>query len=150
MAWRAETSRRASLAASCEMVSWLSMGRARHSTILGTMNRPLALAGALRSASSLRQGRADHIGAKDVDQRHGVGGRLDAADVQLLELFDVAEDAGQLRAEFFLLGGGQGDARQMRHVLDVEIGGHGMDSMESARQSSSNLRLMRASISARA
>jgi hypothetical protein len=43
--------------------------------------------------------------ARDVDQRHGVGRRLDAGDVQLVELLDVAEDVGKLGAEFFLSAG---------------------------------------------
>ena len=93
------------------------------------MNKPLALAGALRNASSLESEGRDFIGPKDIDQRHGVRGRLDLADVQLIQLFDVAEDVGKLRAEFFLLLGRQGDARQMRHIFDIEIARHGISEL---------------------
>ena len=52
-----------------------------------------------------------------------MGGRLDAGDVQFLQLFDVAEDVAQLRAEFFFLVGRERNARQMRDVFDVNFSG---------------------------
>ena len=46
----------------------------------------------------VRQRRLDFIGARDVDHRHGMGGRLHAGDIQFIQLFDVAEDVTELRA----------------------------------------------------
>ena len=46
----------------------------------------------------VRQRRLDFIGARDVDHRHGMGGRLHAGDVEFIQLFDVAEDVTELRA----------------------------------------------------
>ena len=109
-AWpsRAETSRRASLSANCEMVSWLSMGWAASLDDFRNHEQAVGFGGGVAQRFLVGQGRPGFIGAKDIDQRHGVGGRLDAGDVQLLELFDVAQDVGQLRAEFFLLVGRSG------------------------------------------
>jgi hypothetical protein len=68
------------------------------------MKRPLACAGALRRASSwLIDGRTSS-GRNDIDERKGVGGRLDSGDIHFLQLLDVAEDVAQLLADllFFL------------------------------------------------
>ena len=46
---------------------------------------------------------------------------LDVADVQLIELFDIAEDLSQLRAELLFFGRSQAQARQMRHVFHIQI-----------------------------
>ncbi len=63
-----------------------------YSTILGTMNRPLAWAGALRRASSwLIDGRT-LIRPGHIDQREGVGSRLDPADIHFFQLLNVTED----------------------------------------------------------
>ena len=87
------------------------------------MKSPLACAGALRRASSCGSDGRISSGARDIDQRHGVGGRLDAGNVEFLQFFDVAEDAAELRAEFFFLVGGEMQPRQMRDVFDVNFGG---------------------------
>ena len=46
--------------------------------------------------------------AEHVLQRDGVGHGLNTVHVHLFELFDVADDSGQLRPEFLLLLGLQG------------------------------------------
>lgn len=63
------------------------------------------------------------VGAGDIDQRHGVGGRLDAGDVQFLQFFDVTQDAAELGGELVFLVGREGDARQMRDMFDINSGG---------------------------
>ena len=98
----------------------------------------------MRNASSL-EGGPHFIGTRDVDQRDGVRSRLDARHIKLLQLFDVSQDVGKLRAEFFLFLGRQGDARQVRHILDVKVARH-----LHGRQGSSNLRLISASMASSA
>ena len=63
----------------------------------------------------------DLVGAGDVDQREGMSGRFDPADVDLIELFDVPENAFELRAQFFLLGGREAEPGKVGDVFDVEI-----------------------------
>ena len=87
------------------------------------MNRPLAWAGALRRASSWRHRGPDLVGAGDVDQRKGVGGRLDAGDIHFLQLLDVAEDVAQLRADLLLLFGREREPRQVGDVLHINSDG---------------------------
>ena len=106
-----------------------------YSTIFGTINRPLALAGALRSASSCGSDGRISSGAGDVDHRHGMGGRLDAGHVQFLQFLDVAEDAAKLRAEFFLLVGSELNARKMRDVFDINFSGRHSEKLKSKTQS---------------
>src|SRR5437867_1856569 len=48
------------------------------------------------------QGRVNFVRARDVDEWHGMSGRLDLADVQALELFDVPEHLAELRPELML------------------------------------------------
>ena len=104
MASRAETSRLASLAVSSEMVSWLSMeimSRAmRLFDDLRHEEQAVGLGGRVAQGFLVGQGRAHFIRTGDVDERHGMGGRFDLADVQFLQLLDVAENVAELRAEF--------------------------------------------------
>ena len=90
------------------------------------MNRPLAWAGALRRASSwLIEGRTSS-GRIDIDERKGVGGRFDSADIHFLELLDVAEDVAQLLADLLLFLGREGEAGEVGYVFYVNFdGGHG-------------------------
>ena len=69
----------------------------------------------------MRERRADLVGAGDVGHRHGVGGRLDAGHVECLQFFDVAENAAELRAEFFFLVGCELEPRQVRDVFDIKL-----------------------------
>jgi hypothetical protein len=78
--------------------------RRNYSTILGTMKSRWP-GGRVAQGVVVRERRADFVGARDIDHRHGVGGRLDAGHVEFLQFFDVAEDAAELRAEFFFLVG---------------------------------------------
>src|SRR6266702_2535370 len=76
----------------------------------------------------VRQPGPHFVRARYVDHRNGVSRRLNRADIELLQFFNVAEDVVQLRSELLFLGGSQFDARQVRDVLDIEIrGGHGRE-----------------------
>src|SRR4051812_11422199 len=46
--------------------------------------------------------RARFVGASDIDERDGVGGRFDIAHVELIELLDIAEDLPELRSQLLL------------------------------------------------
>src|SRR6266404_5108956 len=70
------------------------------------------------------QGGTDFIGAGDVDEGESVGGGFDAADVHLLKLLDVAEDAAKLSADLLLLFGRESEAREVGDVFDIEVHGH--------------------------
>ena len=85
------------------------------------MNRPPASAGRVAQGVVVRERRADLVGARDVGHRHGVGGRLDTSHVECLQFLDVAENAAELRAEFFLLVGCDLEPRQMRDVFDIKL-----------------------------
>src|SRR5262245_23238472 len=46
----------------------------------------------------IRQRRPRLISTRDIHQRHGVGGWLDVADIELIKLFDIAKNLPKLRA----------------------------------------------------
>lgn len=87
----------------------------------GNNEEPIRLGGGVAERLLVGEGGADLIGAGDVDEREGVGGGLDPADVDLIQLFDVPENALELRAQFFLFGGREAESRQVGDVFDVEI-----------------------------
>src|SRR5512146_789255 len=63
--------------------------------------------------------------------RRGVGGRLDPGDVDLAELLDVAEHVAELARKDLLLLWGQREPREVRDVVDVDVGrgSHGLRSI---------------------
>jgi hypothetical protein len=63
------------------------------------------------------------VRASHIYERERVCCRLNSADVDFLQLFDVAEDVSELRAELLLLLGGQGDSRQMGNIFDINFNG---------------------------
>ena len=69
-----------------------------------------------------RQAAAGDIVGPDVFHWKGVSGRLDAGDVDFSQLLDVVQDIAELlrKPGFFL--GGQGDAREVSDVINVEGG----------------------------
>ena len=87
------------------------------------MNRPLAWRGALRSASSCdSEGRTSSARVTlTIGTAWAVGSTLVTS--SSLQFFDVAENVAELRAEFFLLLGREGDARQMRDIFDINFSG---------------------------
>src|SRR5882672_4259818 len=107
VASRAEASRRASLAVNSEMVSWFNMGEKVGALFddLRHQEEAVGLGGGIAQCFLRWQRGADFVGPGHVDERDGVGGGLDLADVQLLQLLDIAEDAADLRAELLLLRG---------------------------------------------
>src|SRR5271170_141941 len=118
---RAETSRLASFAASSETVSWFSIGKLLDD--LWDDEQAAGLLGCVAQRLLVRERRTDFVGAGDVDQRDGVGGRLDVRHVEFLQFFDVAEDSAKLRGELFLLVGRERDACEMRDVFDINFSG---------------------------
>ena len=60
------------------------------------------------------------VWAEDIDQSHGVGGRLDLANVDLIEPVEMVEDLAQLLAEQVLFFWRELEPGQVRHVLHVE------------------------------
>src|SRR5881396_4102859 len=155
IAWRAEISRWASLAANSEMVSRLSMNervvRLRRSGALAGGRRTDKageepghnLAGKSRASLDdfwheeeavglgrrvaqrlgVGQGRVNFVRARDVDEWHGMSGRLDLADVQALELFDVPEHLAELRPELMLFFRCETQPGQVGDVLHVKVCG---------------------------
>ena len=91
----------------------------------GDHKQAVGLGGGVAQGVLVGHRRADLVRAEDIDQRDRVGGRLDLADVQLLELFNVTEDVIDLRAELFLFGGGQGEPREIGHIFDIYFSRHG-------------------------
>src|SRR5580693_5942331 len=121
VASRAETSRLASFAASSETVSWFSIGKLLDD--FGDDEQATGLLGCVAQRVLVRKRRADFVGAGYVDQRYGVGGRLDLRHVEFLQFFDVAEDSAKLCGELFLLVGRERDACEMCNVFDVNFSG---------------------------
>jgi hypothetical protein len=71
------------------------------------------------------EGGTNFVGSCDIDERKGVGGWLDVADIDFFKLFDVAENVAQLSANFLLFLRGQSKTGEMRNVFDVDFGsGH--------------------------
>ena len=69
----------------------------------------------------VRERRANFVESRDIGHRHGVGGWLDAGYIERLQFLDVAEDAAELRAEFFFLVGRELEPRQMRDIFDIKL-----------------------------
>lgn len=63
---------------------------------------------------------ADFVGARDIHERHGLGGRLDVADIHLAEFLDVANHLAKLRAELLFFFGRQADSREVRDVFHID------------------------------
>ena len=64
-----------------------------------------------------------------------MGGWLDPGDIKFIQLFDVAEDVAELRAEFFFLVRCELQSREMRDVFDVNLGSSHAGKLESKAQS---------------
>src|SRR6266487_4802801 len=64
---------------------------------------------------------ADLVGTSHVYHRNGVGGRLDRADVDLAQLFDVAEHLAELRAELALFFRCETETGQVGDILHVNV-----------------------------
>ena len=69
-----------------------------------------------------REARRRDVGLPDIEDRRGVGHRLDPAHIDLLELLHVVQDVAQLLRELRLLRAGQGEAGEVHHVVEVEVG----------------------------
>ncbi len=88
----------------------------------GTLNRPLSAAGAAASTSSRsRHGRHD-VFAQHVHERHRMGHRLDAVEVERLDVGRVIEDRRELIGVVLELVVGQVEPREARHMRDL-LGG---------------------------
>lgn len=61
------------------------------------------------------------VGAGDVDEGEGVGGRFDPGDIDGPELLHVAEDIPELASQALFFFRAQRDAGQVRDVMDVEV-----------------------------
>ncbi len=99
------------------------------------MKSPLACLGALRSASSC--GSDGRISSARVTLTIGTACAVGSTfgHVQFLQFFDVAEDAAELRGEFFFLVGRERDAREVRDVFDVNFSGSHAGKLKSNVQS---------------
>src|SRR5690348_7713785 len=64
------------------------------------------------------------VGAQDVLERYDVTRGLDAIEVELLDLLDVVEDAGQLAGHPLDLLFREAQARELRHVQDLVATDH--------------------------
>src|SRR5438093_1278713 len=115
MACRAVTSRFASFAVTSEMVSWfsttvrgqLSGGRRQleRFKLFHDLRHDEQSAGFGRRVAKgflVREGRPRFVSPRNVDHWHRMRRRLNVTDIKFLELFDVAEDVVELRAEFSL------------------------------------------------
>src|SRR2546423_1569517 len=69
----------------------------------------------------VRDGGTNFVNAGDVYQRHGMRGRFDMTDIELIELLDVAEDLSELRAKLPFFSSRQGQAGEVRHIFHVQI-----------------------------
>ena len=64
-------------AANCEMVSWFNMAGALLDN-LRHQEKAVGAGGGVAQGFLVGERRADFVGAENIDQRHGVGGRFDA------------------------------------------------------------------------
>ncbi len=85
------------------------------------MNRPPAWAGALRKASSC--GSDGRTTSGRVTLTIGTAWAVGSTPVTFegLQFLDVAEDAAELRAEFFFLVGCELEPRQVRDIFDIKL-----------------------------
>ena len=105
----------------------------------GTMKSRLACRGALaRATAAVKPGRG-LIRAEDVENCVRVRRRFDAADIHLLELFDVLEHLRKLRLKLRDLRLAQMQPRELRGVADIKMGVHAPLVEGNARACKSNL-----------
>ena len=67
------------------------------------------------------QARPNLVLAEHVEDRVGMGGRLDTGEIEFAELLDILEDASELGLEgcgFFV---GEFDARQAGDISDIKV-----------------------------
>src|ERR1041384_3919249 len=74
------------------------------------------LRGCVAQGLLIRKRRAGLIRTRHIHERHGMSGRFNVAHIELIELLDIAKNLPKLRAQLLLLGRGEPEPRQVRHI----------------------------------
>src|ERR1051325_5005981 len=87
----------------------------------GNQEKAVRLCRRVAQSLFVRKRRPGLIRPGDIHERHCMGGRFDLAHIELIQLLDITKNLPELRAELLLLGGGEPEPREVRHIFHVNF-----------------------------